>query len=62
MEIVIDNKEDVPETIKQIEEVARELGLKTMSNDESKEFMKKILTGWERGPYSRDEFKSKKIF
>ena len=57
MEIVIDNKEDVPETIKQIEEVARELGLKTMSNDESKEFMKKIISGWERGPYSRDEFK-----
>ncbi len=62
MEIVIDNKENVPKTIKQIEEVASELGLKTMSNDESKEFMKKILTGWERGPYSRDEFKSKKIF
>jgi galactokinase/mevalonate kinase-like predicted kinase len=58
---VIDNKEDVQKTIKQIEEVASELGLKTMSNDESKEFMKKIISGWERGPYSRDEFKNKKF-
>ena len=61
MEIVIDNKEDVSKTIKQIEEIALELGLKTMSNDESKEFMKKIITGWERGHYSRDEFKKLKF-
>jgi len=61
MEIVIDNKKDIPKTLKKIKEITAELGLKVMGNDELKNFMKKIITGWERGPYSRDEFKNKKF-
>jgi adenylate cyclase class IV len=60
MEIMVKNKKEVPNAVKQMKKVAKELKLNIMTDDELKKFLAKIETGWERGPYSKDEFKRKK--
>jgi len=59
MEIMVGSEQDVPEAVKKINEVASELGLKIMSDQELKDFTTKIETGWERGEYSKEEFERK---
>ncbi|MFH1233618.1 MAG: CYTH domain-containing protein [Patescibacteria group bacterium] len=59
LEIMVDNEQDVPNAVRQINTVASELGLKIMTDEELKEFTTKIETGWVRGQYSREEFESK---
>ena len=60
MEIMVTNKNEVSNAVKQITKVATELNLKVMHDDELKKFLAKIETGWERGPYSKDEYKNLK--
>lgn len=61
MEIMVDSEQDVPEAVRKINEVASELDMKVMSNQELKEFTTKIETGWVRGEYSREEFERKQF-
>ena len=61
MEMMVADKKDAPKAVKQMNEVASELGLKIMTDEELKKFLTKIETGWERGPYSREEFGSKQF-
>lgn len=49
MELMVSDRKEVPEALEQLHRVASELGLKIMTEEELKEFLAKIETGWERG-------------
>ncbi len=61
MEIMVNNKKEVPKVLKKMNMVAKELGLKIMSDDELKIFIEKIQAGWNRGSYNKVQIKNKKF-
>jgi len=61
MEIMVKSKKEVPRALKEMGVVAKELGLKIMSDDELKKFITKIHGGWNRGAYTKEEIKNKKF-
>ena len=61
MEIMVSDKKEVPKALKEMGIVAKELGLKIMSDDELKMFIEKIQAGWNRGSYTKEQIKNKKF-
>lgn len=57
LEVMISEDENKTEAYNKINTVANELGLAIMSNQELKEFTSKIDGGWNRGEYTKDNFK-----
>lgn len=59
MEIMVNSVDKTSEAIEKITLIASELGITIMTDEELREFTKKIDSGWVRGQYSREEFENR---
>lgn len=58
LEIMVGEDENKEQAIEKIKDLANELNLEIMSDQQLKEFTSKIDSGWNRGEYTRENFKT----